>query len=183
MKIKGIEIRISAIICLALYYGFAQYLPNSYNRLLGGRIFNRFRIFLCKRIFKSAGNILTINRKVNFGSGRSIEIGDNSGIGANVSMPSNTKIGRNVMLSRNTFILSRNHEYNDLDKPINEQGFKPSQVTTIDDDCWIGMNTLMTPGRHVKQGTIVAMGCVLTKDFPEYSIVGGNPSKLIKSRK
>lgn len=40
----------------------------------------------------------------------------------------------------------------------------------------------MTPGRHVSKGTIVAMGSVLTKDFPTYSIVGGNPAIFIKSR-
>lgn len=36
MKIKGINIKLSQIIALALYYGFAQYLPLSYNRFLGG---------------------------------------------------------------------------------------------------------------------------------------------------
>ena len=41
----------------------------------------------------------------------------------------------------------------------------------------------MTTGRTVKKGSIIAARCVLTKDFPEYSIVGGNPSKLIRSRK
>lgn len=42
---------------------------------------------------------------------------------------------------------------------------------------------LLQMGRHVYKGTIIALGCVLTKDFPEYSIVGGVPSKLIKKRK
>lgn len=41
---------------------------------------------------------------------------------------------------------------------------------------------LITPGKHIKKGTIIAGGTVLTKDFPAYSIVGGNPSILIKSR-
>ena len=40
----------------------------------------------------------------------------------------------------------------------------------------------MTPGRRVRKGSIIAAGSVLTKDFPEYSIVGGNPARLIKSR-
>ena len=38
-------------------------------------------------------------------------------------------------------------------------------------------------GLLTAKGTIIALGCVLTKDFPEYSIVGGVPSKLIKKRK
>jgi acetyltransferase-like isoleucine patch superfamily enzyme len=41
----------------------------------------------------------------------------------------------------------------------------------------------MTPGRHISKGTIIGMGSILTKDFPPYSVVGGNPAKLIKSRK
>jgi maltose O-acetyltransferase len=44
------------------------------------------------------------------------------------------------------------------------------------------MNSLLTPGRYIRKGTIVAMGSVLTRDFPEYSIVGGTPAKYLKSR-
>ena len=52
----------------------------------------------------------------------------------------------------------------------------------IEDDVWIGLRSILTPGRHVQKGTIVAIGSVLTKDFPPYSVVGGNPAKVIKSR-
>jgi acetyltransferase-like isoleucine patch superfamily enzyme len=37
-------------------------------------------------------------------------------------------------------------------------------------------------GRHIAKGTIIGIGSVLTKDFPAYSIVAGNPAKLIRSR-
>ena len=68
---------------------------------------------------------------------------------------------------------------------MNEQGFQSNEnvQTIIEDDVWIGMNVLMTPGRHIRTGSIVGAGCLLCKDFPEYSIIGGNPSKLIKTRK
>jgi acetyltransferase-like isoleucine patch superfamily enzyme len=39
------------------------------------------------------------------------------------------------------------------------------------------------PGRTIKDGTIIGGGTVLTKDFEAYSIVGGNPAKLIRMRK
>ena len=180
MKMKRIKFSITQVVCLALYYGIARYLPNSYG-FMGG-LSNSIRVWLCKRIFKKAGRISTINRKVGFGSGRNIEIGDFSGIGANTSIPSDTIIGNNVIVSRNIFILNRNHQFDRTDIPLNTQGFKPALQTVIEDDCWIGMNSLLTPGRHIRKGTIVAMGSVLTKDFPEYSIVGGNPAKLIRSR-
>ena len=38
-------------------------------------------------------------------------------------------------------------------------------------------------GRKLAKGSIVAEGSVVTKDFPEYSIIGGNPARLIRSRK
>lgn len=168
-------------ICLALYYGIAQWLPNSYSKFVG-RPSNAIRVALCKNIFKKCGKIRTINRRVAFASGCDIEMGDDSGIGAYTEIPNNTIIGKNVMLSRNCFILSRNHAYDRVDIPIIEQGFKPRLQTVIEDDCWIGLRSILTPGRHVRKGTIVAMGSVLTKDFPEYSVVGGAPAKLIKSR-
>ena len=58
----------------------------------------------------------------------------------------------------------------------------PPKQTIIEDDVWIGLRTILTPGRHVAKGTIVGMGSVLSKDFPPYSIVGGAPAKLIRNR-
>lgn len=177
------KISVKQLICLMLYYSIAYFLPNSYITLFKiGKISNHIRVFLCKRIFKKCGHINTINRCVKFGSGRNIEMGDYSGIGANVELPNDTIIGKNVIVSRNVFILNRNHEFGSIEVPIIKQGLRETKQTVIEDDVWIGLRTIMTPGRHVKKGTIVAMGSVLTKDFPEYSIVGGNPAKIIKSR-
>ena len=175
------KITLKQFICLGLYYGMAQYLPDSYSFLFG-KSSNAIRVYLCKRIFKKAGNISTINKRVTFGSGRNIEMGDFSGIGARTHIPNNTIIGNNVILGRDCFVLARNHEFSRVDIPIVQQGFRPNVQTIIEDDCWIGLRCLLTPGRHIKKGTIVGMGSVVTKDFPEYSIVGGAPAKLIKSR-
>ena len=181
LKIMGTTFPLKKLFCLALYYAFATYLPDSYSSF-GGKLANRLRVYLCKNIFFKCGSIQTINRKVRFGSGKNVVIGDGSGIGANTEIPSSINIGRNVILSRNCFILNRNHRFEDISIPIVEQGFKEEKLTIIEDDCWIGMNTLLTPGRHIKKGTIVGMGSVLTKDFPEYVIVGGNPANIIKYR-
>lgn len=177
------KITIKQAVCLALYYGFAQYLPNSYFVISWiGRPSNALRVMLCHGIFKKCGKISTINRRVSFGAGHRIEMGDASGIGANTQIPNGTIIGKNVMIGRQSFILSRNHRFSRVDIPINEQGYEEDKQTIIEDDCWIGLRTLFTPGRHVAKGTIVGMGSVLTKDFPPYSIVGGAPAKLIRSR-
>ena len=87
------------------------------------------------------------------------------------------------MMGPNVYILAQNHRFDRLDIPMCQQGHTPKATTVIEDDVWIGRDVLMTPGRTIKTGSIIAGGCVLCKDFPEYSIVGGNPSRLIKSRK
>jgi len=167
---------------LIFYYGIAYYLPDSYTPIVG-KISNKIRVYCVKNIFKSCGRIRTINRRVFFGGGGGIEMGDGSGIGARTSIPNDTIIGKNVTISRDVFMLNRNFVYDRTDIPMNNQGKHPSKQIIIEDDCWIGLRAIITPGRIIKKGSIIAMGTVLVKDFPEYSVVGGNPSKLIKSRK
>ena len=89
------------------------------------------------------------------------------------------------MMGPNCYVIKYNHNFSRVDIPMNQQGFQSEEnvLTIIEDDVWIGMNVLMTPGRKISKGSIIAGGSVLCKDFPEYSIIGGNPSKLIKSRK
>lgn len=183
MKIKGVEIKLLSLACLAIYYGFAKYLPVSHS-FWGGVIYSKsIRYGLCKHIFKKCGSNVNIERNASFGSGREIVIGDNSGLGINSNVPSDIMIGNNVMMAPNCFILSQNHKFDRLDIPMIKQGASMSRRTVIEDDVWIGRDVLMTPGRTIRTGTIIAARCVLVKDFPEYSIVGGNPSKLIRDRR
>lgn len=64
-----------------------------------------------------------------------------------------------------------------------EQGISSDNKIVIEDDVWIGRSVMIMLGKTVKRGSIIAAGCVLTKDFPEYSIIEGIPSRLIKSLK
>ncbi len=179
MIIYGQHFRLSQVICLALYYGFARWLP------ISGTMFNiggRIRRALCKNIFKKCGKNINVERGAFFGKGIDVEIGDYSGIGINANIPGDTKIGNYVMMGPNTIIFPYNHEYRDMSTPMLLQGKTPKKTTIIEDDVWIGQNVIMTPGRHVAKGSIIAAGCVLTKDFPEFSVIGGNPSRLLKKR-
>lgn len=170
-------------IFLKIYYGFAQHLPGSYS-IWGGKLSNAIRIFCCRRIFKYCGKVSTIDRHAYFGNGRNIEIGDYSGIGENCVIPNNTVIGKYVMMAPEVYIASNNHCTIDTKTPMCFQGYVESKVQTIiGDDCWICQRVIMTPGHQVGKGCILAAGAVVTKDVEPYSIVGGNPAKLIKKRK
>lgn len=168
---------------LIIYYGLAQHLPSSYS-IWGGKFWNMIRIFCCRRIFKYCGKVSTIDRHAYFGNGRNVEIGDYSGIGANCVVPNNIIIKKYVMMAPWVHILSNNHTFSDTEKPMCFQGYtKKETPTIIDDDCWLGTRVILTHGHHIGRGSILAAGAVVTKDVEPYSIVGGNPAKLIKKRK
>ena len=172
---------VKRLVYLSLYYGFAQFLPSSFAPL-GGRISKSIRYHICKHLFRKCGSNVNIERKANFGSGRNLEIGNNSGLGINCTVPSSIVIGDNVMMGPNVYIFEINHKYDRIDIPMNQQGHTEKKKVVVGDDVWIGAFAKILPGRTIKRGSIIAAGTVLVKDFPEYSIVGGNPSMLIKSR-
>lgn len=179
MKIHNKEFSTTQLLCLILYYTIAQYLPESGKYFkIGGKV----RYILCKRIFKACGKHVNIERKAHFASGVDIEIGDYSGIGINAHIPNGTIIGNYVMMGPNCFILDVNHAISDLSCPMCKQGMTEKKITRIGNDVWIGRDVHITPGRTIADGSVIAMCSVLTKDFPPYSVVGGNPAKLIKSR-
>lgn len=181
MMVRGKDIKVSSAIALVLYYTLFRYFPSSTNALLG-KVSKKMRYLCCKKIFKHCGRNVNIERGAFFGWGTNIEIGDNSGIGINCFLPANTKIGDNVLMGPNVYILYRNHSFSSTKIPIINQGYSDAKQVLIEDDVWIGRDVLMTPGRIVRKGSIIAAGTILCKNFPEYSIVGGNPSKLIRIR-
>lgn len=181
MKIRDREISLKQFFFLSIYYIFLRYLPASTAPLIGKQL-RKLRYHCCKNIFKKCGKNVNIESGAFFASGVDIEIGDNSSIGINAHVPGDIVIGKNVMMGPNCYILNINHNFSRTDIDMIYQGKTGRIPTKIGDDVWIGRNVIFTPGRIVKKGTIIGAGCVLCKDFPEYAIVGGNPSKLIRIR-
>lgn len=169
-------------IFLIIYYGLAYHLPDSYLPVVG-RPSNALRVMCCRRIFRKCGKIVTVNRHAYFGNGKDVEIGDNSGIGANNHLPNNIIMGNDVMMAPDILIFKNSHRYADLTMPIGKQGMTSPAPVVLGNDVWIGQRVIITPGRHIADGTVVAAGTVVTKDFPPFSVIGGNPAKVIKSRK
>lgn len=167
---------------LILYYGFGRYLPPSHSKYIG-KTCKYIRYILCKNIFSKCGKNVNVERLAYFGTGKFIEIGDNSGIGVNCKIHNNSIIGTNVMMGPNCFMQESSHAFNRTDIPMSDQGSIDCLIKVIiENDIWIGRDVMILGNRIIKTGSIIGARTVLTKDFPEYSIVGGNPSKLIRSR-
>lgn len=166
---------------LMLYYGVFRYLPESDCRIFGG-VSKRLRGWACRHIFAHCGRNVDVNRKAYFGRGDKIQLGNNSGLGVNCFILNGSVIGDDVMIGPNCYAFALNHRHDRTDIPMNQQGFTPKRPIVIGNDVWIGRNVMIMPGVHISDGSIIAAGCVLTKSFPPYSIVGGVPGRVIKSR-
>jgi len=54
--------------------------------------------------------------------------------------------------------------------------------TIVGNDVWIGQNATILPGVHIGDGAIIGLNSVVTKDIEPYTIVAGNPAKVIRKR-
>lgn len=168
------------LFCLGLYYGVARFLPDS--PFPGAWIGQVSRGWLAKQIFAHCGEHVRINYGANFGTGIHVSLGDNSSIAAGAWIGNDTRIGNDVMMAPSVTILSNSHNFARTDIPMREQGAPPPRPVTIGDDVWIGTRVIILPGVTVGSHAILGAGAVVTKDVPEWAVVGGNPARVIRFR-
>lgn len=138
------------------------------------------RAFFAKLFCNNVGIHVNIQKKARFS--HNCTIGDYSGIGEGSRLYGEVHVGKYVMMGPQCWIYTQNHEFNQLDKPMALQGAQPAKPVIIRDDVWIGGRVTILPGVTVGKGSIIGAGAVVTKDVPPYSIVGGNPAKVIRMR-
>ena len=160
-----------------LYLTLFRYTPEIYRPY--ALFFPHLRRMLVKMFVDSAGKGIRIKRNADVSM--FIRIGDFSELGTNCIIQSNTEIGNNVIMGPDVKIYTKNHVYESLDMPIQFQGHT-SEKTVIGNDVWLGANVVVTPGVKIGNHSIVAAGAIVTKDVPDYAVVGGVPAKVLKYR-
>lgn len=108
-----------------------------------------------------------------------VYIGENAHLGLSNTVIGPVSIGNNTILAQNIVLSGLNHGYTDPDIPIKNQKETTAQIV-IEEDCWIGANSVVVAGVTIGKHSIVAGGSVVTKNVPPYTIVGGNPAKILK---
>jgi len=84
-----------------------------------------------------------------------------------------------------------NHRFDNLNVPIRNQGHDSNEIefnnnsysVVIEDDVWIGARAILLSGAHIGKGSIISAGSVVSNNIPPYSIVVGNPARVVANRK
>lgn len=115
---------------------------------------------------------------VNNGMG-GVFIGERTLVGLGNVLIGPLRIGNDVIIAQNVVFSGLNHSYTDVRKPIKDQPCTTAEIV-VEDEVWIGANSVITAGVRIGRHAVVAGGSVVTKDVPPYTIVGGNPARPLK---
>lgn len=170
---------IKKTVCQFLYRVVGKRLPLSNSKLsLGAKSIRRI---LTKNIVEKSGDNINVEKGAEYSP--LVEIGHNSGIGVNCMLSGKVIIGDNVMMGPEVYIYTQNHSFERTDIPMNLQGYRKMEQVIIGNDVWIGSRVTILPGITVGEGSIIGANAVVTSNVEPFSIVAGNPAKLIKNRK
>ena len=141
----------------------------------------RTRAWIGRKCMTSAGININIERGVCFP--QDLKIDSNSALGVNRRIQnSGVSMGNNVLMGPGVMIFTTNHEISRTGIPICMQGNAKPKPVIIEDDIWTGARVMIMPGVVVKRRCAV-WGIVLTKTFPEYLVIVGNPGRVVMCRK
>lgn len=99
-------------------------------------------------------------------------------LGCHIDGRNGIVLGENVWIGPRVSIISMNHDVNNFNKYISEDPI------VIERDSWLGANSIILPGVHLGQHTVVAAGAVVTKSFPiGDQVIAGVPASVVKKLK
>jgi acetyltransferase-like isoleucine patch superfamily enzyme len=124
-----------------------------------------------------------INKGVVIWPGReSVVVGENTGLNPYVVIYGRVTLGKHNMIGPHVMIAGGNHSFESIDIPMKSQK-GTSKGIILEDDVWIGANSVVVDGVTIGQGAIVGANSVVTRDIAPYDIVAGNPAKKINNRR
>lgn len=113
-----------------------------------------------------------------------IEIGDNVLVNLYSDISGRdyaVKIGNNVLIAPHVAIMASQHNYQERNILIRDQGTSGADVV-IEDDVWIGTNVVILPGVHIERGAVIGANAVVTRNIPAFAVAIGMPAQIVKFR-
>lgn len=113
---------------------------------------------------------------------KDVVIGDFGFVGRGCTIYPRVRIGRFCLIAPEVAIIGADHKYDQVGMPICFSGREELPETIIGEDVWIGMSSKIMVGTRIGNCAIIAAASVVTKDVPEFAIVGGVPARIIGYR-
>lgn len=170
---------------LIIYYGFARHLPKS-NRPVLGKFGGWMRSKCAEHLFAECKGYVNLEQGAYIGNGKNFYVfGDGCGIGKDFASHSRiVTIHGGLLMGEDVLFQGGGHKFDNPDVPIGAEGDMPDSPLEICEDVWIGARAIILPGcTRIGAHSIIGAGAVVTKDVPDYAIVGGNPAHVIRMRK
>lgn len=144
----------------------------------------KFRTEKYRLVLGKVGKGSRIGARFTYYEGKNIEIGANVFISHDVDIVAKNRkvaIGDDCMIAQSVFITSNEHGMIKNGKIMRLQKELQEDVI-IESDVWVGAKAVILPGVHIGKGAVIGAGAVVTRNVPDYAIVGGVPAKLIRYR-
>ena len=169
---------------LILYYGLAKHMPKS-NVPIFGKMAKCLRALCAKHLFTKCGKQLNLEQGAYIGNGKNFFVGDLVGLGKNFCCHNRIVTMHNhIIMGEDVLFQGGGHVFDNPEIPMGQSGNLPPTPLEICDDVWIGARAIILPGcKRIGAHSIIGAGAVVTKDVPDYAIVGGNPAHVLKMRK
>lgn len=154
----------------------------------GSKIVSPLRLIGCKNVFIGENVSVLNNARIEaISSWKGVKYNPEVVIGNNTSFEqdlhlicaNSVKIGSDCVISARVFISDLNHRYEDINTSVMKQALDVRK-TEIEDGCFIGYGTCILPGVHLGKHCVVGANSVVTKSFPDYSVIAGSPAVCIK---
>lgn len=156
-----------------IYYSILLFLPDEFSKL---------RVNYYNKKGSKIHRITSISPNVRIKG--NFEMGKGSSIAQNCSISGESAgvfIGENVMIAPNVVIVAFSHGFVSVDEPMVFQK-NTEEAVVIEDDVWISSNCTITKGVRIGKGSIIGANAFVNKNIPPFSIAGGVPARVIKSR-
>lgn len=140
------------------------------------------RLGILRKIFKRVGENCIIHAPFRCDFGLNIRIGNNFTGNFNLTIldEADVTIGDNVFIGPNVSLCTVIHS---LIPHERMNGIMCARPIVVGNDVWIAANVVILPGVTVGDGAVIGAGSVVTKDVPPFTLVVGNPARVVKELK
>ncbi|MFZ5906244.1 MAG: acyltransferase [Nitrospirota bacterium] len=121
-------------------------------------------------------NVCIRDEKIRMKIGKCVLVGRQSMISTGGFL----EIGDYCVLAPRVYVSDADHVFTDIYQPILQQGATFNRSVIVEENCWLGINAVVTGNLTVGRCSIIAANAVVTKDVPPFSIMAGIPARIIK---